>query len=241
MNPPLISVIIPVYNHAAALHQSLQTLCAQTYRPLEVIIINDGSTDDFEKHIPEYKRALDAAHLETTIINQVNQGAPTARNRGILASHGEYIICWDADTLARPSMLEQLYGALLHNPAVSFSYCSFDFGFKRIKSRPFNTEFLRRANYIDTTSLVRRTDMVLFDPSLKRFQDWDVWLTMAEKGKMGIFVQQVLFKKIIRGRKGYSAWFPAFFLRLPWKTARVQEYLAARERLSFKHHLPRFS
>lgn len=237
MEKKLISVVIPVFNHAAALSASLSTLARQTYRPLEAVIVDDGSTDDFAAHISEYRSILESAGINCAIISQQNQGAPTARNRGIAESTGEFVICWDADTIAEPDMIEKLHAALALHPAAAFSYSRFFFGFKRMMSAPFDPALLRKTNYIDTTSLVRRSDMVLFDPTLKRFQDWDIWLTLAEKGKSGVFVPEFLFKKIVRGRKGYSRWFPSFFLRLPWKTARVRAYLAARERIALKHHL----
>lgn len=237
MTVPSISVIIPVFNHATALAKSLRTLVQQTYRPLEVIIVNDGSTDDFLAHEDEFRCILSNAEVNVQIISQKNQGAPAARNRGLTESRGAFVICWDADTLARPTMLAELYKALQVNQAASFSYCQFRFGLKLIKSAPFDTELLKRQNYIDTTSLVRREHMIRFDESLKRFQDWDVWLTLAQQGRVGAYVPKPLFEKIVHGRKGYSAWFPSFFLKLPWKTAKVRRYLEARQIIFEKHGL----
>ena len=81
---PLISVIIPVYNHAKVLPQTIASIFKQTYRPLEIIIINDGSTDNFSEAVKELE--------EVKIINQENKGAPTARNRGLSEAKGEYVI-----------------------------------------------------------------------------------------------------------------------------------------------------
>jgi glycosyltransferase involved in cell wall biosynthesis len=238
---PRISVIIPVFNHATALAKSLRTLAEQTYRPLEVVIVNDGSTDNFSAHEDEFRQILVGAEIAVRIITQKNQGAPAARNRGLVESTGSLVICWDADTLARATMLAELYKALKDHPEASFSYCQFRFGLKLIKSAPFNTELLRRQNYIDTTSLVRREHMVCFDESLKRFQDWDVWLTLAKQGRVGVYVPKPLFEKIVHGRKGYSAWFPSFFLKFPWKTAKVRRYLEARQVIFKKHGLSYYS
>ena len=235
MGLPLISIVIPVYNHAKALAESLRSLVRQTYRPLEIIIVNDGSTDGFLEQREVYTSILETAGLKTSIISQANQGASGARNRGLAEACGEFVICWDADTVAEPTMLEQLYQALLTHPEASFAYSPYYFGTKLIKSSAFDPVLLKKINYIDTTSLVRRDHMIAFDPTLKRFQDWDLWLSMVEKGRKGIFVPHPLFKKIVRGRKGYSAWFPSFFLKLPWKTARVRAYYAARDHLFKKH------
>ena len=234
---PLISVIIPVFNHARALEKSLRTLCEQKYRPIEALIIDDGSTDNLQEVISGYIEMLSRAGIATRFITQKNQGAAAARNVGIQAAQGTYLICWDADTIADRTMLEKLEHALSSHSDNAFSYCSFRFGWKTMRGRSFDISALRKVNYIDTTTLVRSADMILFDPTLKRFQDWDVWLTLAAAGKKGIFVPETLFSKIVHGRKGYSAWFPAFFLRLPWKTARVKNYEVARSQIIKKHHL----
>jgi glycosyltransferase involved in cell wall biosynthesis len=237
MFKPLVSVIIPVYNHARALEQSLITLKNQTYRPLECIIINDGSTDEIAKYIPGYIKLLMDAEIRVRYESQNNQGASAARNHGLAMSTGELVIFWDADTVAKPNMLERMVGELVTHPEKSFAYSRFKFGFKTMHSADFSPSLLRRANYIDTTSLVRRKDITKFDTALQRFQDWDFWLTLVEHGKQGIFVPEVLFSKIVRGRKGYSSWFPSFFLALPWKTKRVREYLAARKKIEDKHSI----
>jgi glycosyltransferase involved in cell wall biosynthesis len=209
----------------------------QTYRPLEVVIVNDGSTDDFNHYQSSYERILDEAGISYQILSQDNNGAAAARNRGLADSVGEYIICWDADTIAQPAMLDRLYEKLIAHSDASFCYCQFYFGFKKIKSYSFDPIKLRQVNYIDTTTLVRRDHMVPFDVTLKRFQDWDVWLTLLERGRSGVFLEEPLFKKIVRGRKGYSSWFPSFLLKFPWKSDRVRRYEQAYNVVKRKHDL----
>ena len=226
---PLISVIIPVYNHAKVLPQTIASIFKQTYRPLEIIIINDGSTDNFSEAVKELE--------EVKIINQENKGAPTARNRGLSEAKGEYVIFWDADTLAKSQMLEKMYQALLNNPGAAYAYSSFCFGFKKMLSRPFSAEKLKELNYIDVTALIRRNQAVPFDQKIKRFQDWDLWLTMLEQNKTGSFVPEILYKKAVGARQGISQWLPRFVYKLPWKIKAVKEYEAAREIVRQKHSL----
>lgn len=231
---PAISVIIPVYNHAKALRRSLLSLAGQSERSFEVIVVDDGSTDDLSE-------AIKNVGLDLKIIRQENKGAPAARNRGLEEAAGEYIIFWDADTVARSFMLEKFKKTLIDNRGASYAYSQFRFGWKKIRSQKFKIEDLRLNNYIDTTSLVRREALVgipgPFDESLKRFQDWDLWLTLLEKNKTGIFIPEVLYKKCVQGRKGISMWLPRFAYRLMWRSRVVQEYAAAKNLVLAKHHL----
>jgi len=247
---PLISVIIPVYNHAHTLKRSIESIFRQTHRSLEVIVVNDGSTDNFDEVIKIVNARSEATKqsLEIKIITQPNQGAPAARNKGFAISKGEYVIFWDADTLAQPKMLEKMFIALQKNPDAAYAYSQFKFGWKKIKSQLFDANKLKQVNYIDVTSLIRRPainchpELVSgskcpFDTSLKRFQDWDLWLSMLEQGKTGIFIPEVLYEKVVGSRDGISTWLPRFVYQLPWKTKQVKKYDSARSIILKKHHL----
>jgi glycosyltransferase involved in cell wall biosynthesis len=232
----LISVIIPIYNQARVLRRSLVSLLQQTYRPLEVIIVNDGSTDNFSSVMDEILASDRFKDLKIKVINQSNQGGPAARNHGFNESVGQYVIFWDADTIAKPEMLEMMYRALVENPNASWAYSQFCFGWKKMRGAEFDFETLKKNNYIDVTSLIRRNDFVPFDEGLKRFQDWDLWLTLAKQGKSGKFIAKVLYKKITNP-VGISSWLPSFFFQLPWKTTKVKKYEAATQIIKQKHHL----
>ncbi len=238
---PLISVIIPVYNHAHTLKRTLESVFNQTYRPLEVIVVNDGSTDNFDEAVKECLLLTDGdcigAGSVLSVISQPNSGAPVARNRGFAMSKGEYVIFWDADTLAHPQMLQKMFAYLQKHPEASYAYSQFKFGWKTIKSQQFDAEKLKQINYIDVTSLIRRADVTPFDESLKRFQDWDLWLTMLEQGKTGVFIPEVLYEKVVGSREGISTWLPKFVYQLPWKTKDVKKYDAAKEIIVKKHSL----
>jgi glycosyltransferase involved in cell wall biosynthesis len=78
---PLISIIIPIYNHAHTIRRSLDTIVAQTYRPLEVILVNDGSTDNFKKLESELYKTYSQKDIALKIFHQENLDAGVARNR----------------------------------------------------------------------------------------------------------------------------------------------------------------
>jgi glycosyltransferase involved in cell wall biosynthesis len=233
----LISIIIPVFNHAKIIGRSVESIKNQTYRPLELIIVNDGSTDNFDLIEKKLLDDVELKQLNIKIISQENLGAPTARNNGFSLSGGEYVIFWDADTIAEPTMLEKMKQTLEAHPNDSYVYCDFKFGWKKFVSQKFDQSTLKINNYIDTTSLIRRNDFPGFDRSLKRFQDWDLWLTMAEIKKTGAYLPEILYKKLIGRRKGISAWLPKIFFKLPWKTRAVLNYQSARQVIAVKHGL----
>ncbi|WOI54045.1 glycosyltransferase family 2 protein [Parvularcula sp. LCG005] len=100
---PLISVVIPAYNAEKTLEETLDSVCLQTYKNLEVIIVNDGSRDETQR-VAERYAALDS---RITVLSQPNGGVARARNYGIAASHGTLIAPVDADDLWAATKIEQ--------------------------------------------------------------------------------------------------------------------------------------
>jgi glycosyltransferase involved in cell wall biosynthesis len=230
--PPLISVIIPVYNHAEQLPQTLASIAKQTHPRIEIIIVDDGSTAPI---------ACPTAPSNIRCLRQENAGAPAARNRGFRESRGEYVIFWDADISAEPDALETMLAALAAHPDAGYAYANMRFGRKKMPAQPFDLSVLRERNYIHTASLIRRSAVVPWDETLKRFQDWDLWLTMAERGMMGVWVPEYLFCAAPH-RGGMSVWLPRIAYRAPWKylpwiRPRVKRFEDARRVIAMKHHL----
>jgi len=113
----LVSIIVPTYNRAVLLMDLLDSLAAQTYQPLELIIVDDGSTDDTCERV----RAWAAAQtLCVRIFRQDNAGPAAARNLGLQQAHGEFLYFIDSDDLIFPTALSQMTEALTHSGR---SYC----------------------------------------------------------------------------------------------------------------------
>ena len=110
LNQPLVSVIIPVYNHGRYLAETLDSVFAQTYSSIEVIVVDDGSTDDSAKIAQTYS--------SLRYVYQTNQGAATARNMGVAASRGEFIAFLDADDSWKPEKLRFQVEYLTQHPEV---------------------------------------------------------------------------------------------------------------------------
>lgn len=234
-----ISVIIPLYQHSHTIYHSWQTILSQTLCPAEVVIVDDGSTDNPKLVLEKIKKEGQENNILVKIFSQTNAGANSARNLGLKNSTGEYVIFWDADTIANPKMLEKMLAALKHSPNASYAYSGFKFGVKTMGGIKFDVEKLRQNNFVDITSLIKRSGLPSngLDESLKRFQDWDLWLTMLENNKTGVLVPEILYKKLVGLRKGYSLWLPRLFYRLPFKITAVKKFEAAKLVVQQKHHL----
>lgn len=232
----MISIIIPVYNQAEKLRQTLISINQQSYRDLEVIIVNDGSTDNPEKTFTDFL-ANNQSDLSFAFFNQDNLGAPAARNHGFKESKGDYLFFCDADAVLEKTALETLLKALIENPSVSYAYPSFKWGRKLFKGQVFDAAKLKKQPYIHTMALVRRIDFPIngWDESIKKFQDWDLWLTMLENNKIGIFVDQVLFTVTPGGT--ISSWLPGFAYKLLPFLPAVKKYQDAMAVIYNKHQL----
>jgi len=235
----MISVIIPVYNMAGKLEKCLGSIMAQTMLgvpgALEIIIVNDGSSDNIEYVVGKEKYFFDEKNIPFKYVSQQNQGANAARNRGFKESGGEFIIFCDADVILKPEMLDKMKCALLTNPEASYAYSSFFWGAKKFKLWAFDAERLRRMPYITTTSLIRREYFPGFDEKIKRFQDWDLWLTMLEKGYTGVWIDEPLFTVITGGTM--SNWLPKFAYKLLPFLPAVKKYKNSVEIIRKKHNL----
>lgn len=145
---PLISVIIPVYNGCKYLSEAIESVLCQTYPHLEIILIDDGSTDQTSTVASCYKEKV-------SYFYQDNQGPGLARNKGIKEAKGDYFAFLDADDLYCRSKLLSQFNFLLHFPLfdlvlshlqlvkdnldfVSYSFASFSFGAALIKRKVFD-------------------------------------------------------------------------------------------------------
>ena len=224
---PEISIIIPVYNAEKTLEKCLESVFKQTFQNFEIIAVNDGSTDDSLKILKKYQAKI-------TIISQPNQGAAKARNAGGKMAVASFVIFCDADVVMKPEMLETMLTALKKRPKASYAYSSFKFGVKTFKLWPFNAEKLKQMPYIHTTSLIRQEHFPGFDKNLKRFQDWDLWLTMLRRGYKGIWIDKILFT--VKPGGTMSAWLPQYFYKFS-SLNKVRQYKEAEKIIKRKHRL----
>lgn len=179
-----ISVIIPCYNCASLIGETLDSLLRQSFQNFEVICINDGSTDETLSVLTKWKNR---AVLDIKIINQKNAGVSSARNAGIKIATGEYILFLDSDDLYHPDFIERLINAIKEN-AVDVAYCrlSRDYAIfvnpiqnvKHIKQNQheaMNNLLYRMPDFGFYCYLYRRARLekenLLFDVDICRFED----------------------------------------------------------------------
>lgn len=185
---PLVSVIIPNYNHARFVSDAIQSVLDQTYKNFEIIVVDDGSTDNSREVIAQFGDKVQCIH-------QKNAGLSAARNTGIKASKGSLIGVLDADDMYEPVFLETLVGELQTNPNADGVYCGYQFVDEKnellpqIENRPVPGDGLYNAlldgNFFVPESIFLRRHVYdavgLFDEVLRACEDWDVWLRVTKK------------------------------------------------------------
>jgi glycosyltransferase involved in cell wall biosynthesis len=189
---PLVSVVLPTFNRAQTLQLSIDSVLAQTYENLELLVVDDGSTDETASIVDRYDDPRVRYHRSSQ-----NRGANAARNRGIRKSQGTIIAFQDSDDYWYPQKLErQLYA--LDNTTDSMAYCKirriFPDGTRRVYGKPFDERMLLRSNFIGTPSIVaHRTcfEHGQFDEELPRRQDWEFCIRMMDYCKF-YFVDEIL-------------------------------------------------
>ncbi len=229
----MISIIIPIYNQASKVDDCLKSILSQSYADWEVILVNDGSTDDIESVVAHWKEKFPEGRFE--YFSKENEGSNPTRNFGFDHSRGDYLLFCDADITMRDDMLEKMKEALDEHPDKSFAYCSFMYGRKLFRLFEYSEERLRKMPFIHASSLIRREHFPGFDNTIRRLQDWDVWLTMLNQGHTGIWIPETLFTVKTGGH--ISSWVPkAAYKLLPFLPA-VKKYKEAMVHIKRKHSL----
>jgi hypothetical protein len=236
-----LSIVIPVWNNYDELNKCLASIAGQTILdwikfPVEVIVVDDGSTDT--ENIKFFKNLIGRIQFHKV----KHGGAPVARNFGFEQSTGELIFFCDSDVVfTAKDSLEKFIKTLRENKDRAYVYSSFRFGFKKMKCLDFDTELLRKNNFISTMSLIRRNALLKlekpnnpFDESLQKFQDWDLWLSLFEKGEKGIGITEVLW----RASGGtMSKWRPKIFYKIFKNNIKIKNFAKDQQIVQKKHHL----
>ena len=205
---PRVSIVIPYYNSAEYVGDTLESVFSQTYRDFEVILVNDGSPDT-----PELLKAI-SPWLERIVYFEIrNQGPSTARNKGILASQGELLAFLDSDDQWEPNYLEVQVQKLDENPSVDIFYSGLaPFGEYACCPRQILRGPITFTSLVDETCFVgghvvaRRQALIkagLLDPNIWGAEDCDLWLRCIKNGSRILAYDTPLFR--YRVRKGSNS------------------------------------
>ncbi len=179
---PFVSVIVPMYNAAPFIVETLESIIASTYRPIEAVVVDDGSTDNSLA----VAQAFAAEHKEVRILHQSNAGVSAARNHAIRESKGEYILPVDADDKISPTYIEEAVKAMANGVRVVGCRAEY-FGAKQGEWQlpEYSPELLARKNMIHASSMFRKADWEQVkgycEEEIYR-EDWEFWLSLMELG-----------------------------------------------------------
>ena len=193
--PVTFSVVIPCYNQGSFIKEAVDSVLAQTFQDFEIIIVNDGSTDETTNWI------LSNFHVpKTTIIHTENKGVSSARNTAIKAAKGKYILPLDADDKIAPTYLEKALNVLEKNNNINIVYCDAEyFGNKtgKLCLSPYSLKQILNDNCIFVSAVFRKSDWEKaggYNTNMYiSIEDWDFWLSLIKSGANVYKIPETLF------------------------------------------------
>lgn len=181
----LVSVVIPCFNHGVYLLEAINSVLDSTYSELEIIIVDDGSTDNSG----EVAREIVSKHENIFYIYQKNQGLSAARNRGIKEARGEFILPLDADDKISSQYIEQAFKVLKNDQGMKVVYCKAEFFGRKCESwdlKKFSLKDLAYSNMIFCCALFRKVDWKnaggYSSELIGGWEDWEFWISMLKNG-----------------------------------------------------------
>ncbi|MFA5894321.1 MAG: glycosyltransferase [Candidatus Shapirobacteria bacterium] len=192
---PLVSIIIPCFNYGKYLNNAIDSVLSQTFQNFEIIVVNDGSTDEFTKKV-----LSEINNPKIKVIHQVNSRLPTARNNGTKVAKGKYICCLDADDMIAPTYLEKTLLLLETNKLdVCGSWLQeFEGGSFIWKTQPLDLAVIMKSNSqivssVFTKSIWEKVGGYSTKMEKMGYEDWEFWINIAKNGGMGSVVEEPLF------------------------------------------------
>lgn len=200
MTPSLISCVIPVFNGERFLGEALESVLAQTYQPVEIIVVDDGSTDGTAEVAARYGTQI-------SYLRQSNQGPATARNLGLSAAQGGFIAFLDSDDLWHPEKLSRQMARLQERPELDLCFTRFQHSWvpelaeeaKRYQGHPLSQPL---SAYLMSSLLVRSTVFETFgqfDNGLRGPENMIWFFRTAERGAIIEVLHDVLTYRRIHG------------------------------------------
>lgn len=193
-----ISVIIPTFNQQEFLAETLDSVLNQTVKPHEVIVVNDGSTDNTRGILESYADKV-------KVIHQVNKGLASARNTGIMNATGDYILPLDSDDLLQDGCIERLNKVIKDTKAdivgLSFKNFGMDQSLVILQFRPTLEDF-KIGNRLGYCSAINREALLEVGGYSSRmtwgFEDLHLWINLLSRGKTVVTIPEPLWLYRVR-------------------------------------------
>lgn len=197
---PIVSVIIPTYNRDKYLEKAIKSVLEQSYKDYELILIDDGSTDDTSKILKKYNKKIRSYSM-------LHSGVSTARNFGISKAHGEWIALLDSDDYWLPGKLEKQMLYLENNPDIKVAQV----GEKWVRNGKFVNPMKKHQKYSGwifekslplcivspSAVIIHKTifdEIGLFDENMPVCEDYDLWLRVSKKYQIGLLPEHLIVK-----------------------------------------------
>ena len=192
----IISIIIPCYNHGIYIDEAIKSVEEYKFDNYEIIIINDGSTDDYTN-----KRLIELKSEGYNVIFQENKGLGRTRNNGIRLAKGKYILPLDADNKIKPDYILKAINILDSEPSISIVYSDrklFGNSDESFIVGEFSIEKIVNCNYIDACAIFRKSlweQVGGYDDKMpvQGWEDWDFWLMAIENESKFYYIPEPLF------------------------------------------------
>ncbi|MFI0778401.1 glycosyltransferase family 2 protein [Streptomyces sp. NPDC021212] len=197
---PAVSVVIPCRDYGHYLPHAVESVLAQTYPDWELVVVDDGSTDD----TAAVARSLIAGHpgRRIRLLEQAGAGVSAARNAGIAATTGRYVLPLDADDVIAPTMLERTVAVLDENPGIAIVstdvsvFTDDDPRGQALELPAYDRDLLLRQLIMFYCSLYRREvwqEVGGYAEDMRTGEDWDFWIACAERGFTAHHLHEPLF------------------------------------------------
>lgn len=200
----IVSIIIPAYNAEKYLKETVGSALASSYPFLEIIIVDDGSTDRTQ----EVLEAISQEHSQVRVFQQKNQGVSVARNFGVANAKGKYLLLLDADDLISVDYIKKAVEILEQDQKVKMVNGLGEFFGDRQGSwnlRPFSRHLLARKNMLFISGIFRKSDFDKTDgfcQEIKGPEDWDFWISLLKRDGEVVRISQVcLYYRVHPGSK----------------------------------------
>lgn len=194
-----ISIIIAAHNQAEYLEECIESCYNQTLSAHEIIVVNDGSTDNTAEIAERYMfKEFPLIDSPVKVIHQVNKGLPSARNTGIMAATGDYIIFLDSDDMLKENAIARITKDIVETNAdiIAFSFKEFGKSDREVILDAFTMDDLKIANRLGYFSCVRRSALVEvggYSPKMKwGFEDWHLWFNLFSRSKTAAIIKEPL-------------------------------------------------